>query len=87
MLNKAKFSALVKDAVKFTFTTMGRFHKTKCIFMFIEIQLMGFCKTRSTIKVLNLKDKIFPTIQNAPSVMIGFMTLLCHYLCEMGYFL
>ena len=27
------------------------------------------------------------TIQNTPSVIIGFMALLCHYLCEMGYFL
>ena len=33
-----------------------------------------------------LKD-IFSTIQNTPSVIIGFMTLLCHYLYEIGYFL
>ena len=27
------------------------------------------------------------TIQSTPSVIIGFMTLLCNYLCEVGYFL
>ena len=31
--------------------------------------------------------QIFSTIQNTPSVIIGFMTLLCNYLSEIGYFL
>ena len=30
--------------------------------------------------------QILSTMQSTPSVVIGFMTLLCNYLCKMGYF-
>ena len=38
-------------------------------------------------KIRNTLRQIFSTIQSTPSVIIGFMTLLCNYLCDMGYFL